>query len=96
MVNAANAYSNLMAAAVADRHETKSGRYPQKSAYTCLALHDGASTLGPIRQNGTLASAWLDGVFNGGKHDEMFIESSMRLCTRGVLTYLEPCAKFSN
>jgi hypothetical protein len=62
---------------------------------TSLALHDSTSNLGSVRQYGTLASAWFDGVFRGSKHDEMFIESSMRLCTRGVLTYLEPCAKFS-
>jgi Zn-dependent peptidase ImmA (M78 family) len=58
---------------------------------TGLAMRDNTTVLGPVHQNGTVASAWFNGIFKGGSHDEMFMESAMRLCSRGVLTLLEPC-----
>ncbi len=58
-------------------------------AATALAMHDNASSLGSPHQSGTLASAWFSGVVQGSKQDEMFVESAMRLGSRGVITLLE-------
>jgi Zn-dependent peptidase ImmA (M78 family) len=63
---------------------------PSDSA-TGLAMRDGTSSLGVVRQSGTVASAWFTGIQKGSSHDEMFMESALRLCGRGVLTLLEPC-----
>lgn len=57
---------------------------------TGMALRDSAASLGPLHQTGTLASAWFTGVFQGSKYDQMFLESAVRLRSRGVLTFLEP------
>jgi Zn-dependent peptidase ImmA (M78 family) len=65
-------------------------KIPVDSA-TGLAMRDNPTLLGSVRQNGTVASAWFNRVFKGSKHDEMFMESAMRLASRGVLILLEPC-----
>ncbi len=59
---------------------------------TGLAFRDGSVTLGPIHQNGTVASAWFTQVAKGSQFDELFMESAVRLASRGVLTLLELCA----
>lgn len=64
---------------------------PEDSA-TGLAIRNSTASFGQIHQNGTVASAWFTRVFKGSTHDEMFVESAMRLRSRGVLTLLEPCA----
>ena len=56
---------------------------------TGIAMHDSATSLGPIRQNGTVASAWFTGIDRGSLSDEMFLESAVRLASRGVLTLIE-------
>lgn len=63
---------------------------PSDSA-TGMAMRDGTSSLGVVHQSGTVASAWFTGIQKGGSHDEMFMESAIRLRSRGVLTFLEPC-----
>jgi Zn-dependent peptidase ImmA (M78 family) len=63
-----------------------------KDSATGLAMSDGTATLGPIHQHGTVASAWFTRVAKGTRFDEMFVESAVRLASRGVLTLLEPCA----
>jgi hypothetical protein len=63
---------------------------PEDSA-TGLAIRDSTTRLGQVHQNGTVASAWFTRVFKGSTHDEMFMESAIRLRSRGVLTLLEPC-----
>ena len=57
---------------------------------TGMALRDSAASLGPLHQAGTLASAWFCGIFKGSKYDQMFLETAVRLRSRGVLTFLEP------
>ncbi|MFO1500209.1 MAG: ImmA/IrrE family metallo-endopeptidase [Verrucomicrobiota bacterium] len=63
---------------------------PADSA-TGLAMRDGTATLGIAHQNGTVASAWFTGIAKGGRFDEMFAESAIRLASRGVLTLIERC-----
>ena len=63
---------------------------PNDSA-TGLAFRDKHTPFGPVRKNGTLASAWFGGILNGSRRDEAFTESAVRLGSRGVLTLLEPC-----
>ncbi len=63
---------------------------------TEMAMRDSTSTLGPVHQTGTVASVWFTGIACGSKGDEMFIESSVRLASRGVLTLIEPCAAALN
>ncbi len=62
---------------------------PADSA-TGLAMLDNTLTLGRVHQNGTVASAWFTGVAEGSQFDEIFMESAIRLRSRGVLTLLEP------
>lgn len=62
-----------------------------KDSATGLAMIDSNTALGSVRQNGTVASAWFYNVHKGGKNDEFFVESAIRLAGRGVLTFLEPC-----
>jgi Zn-dependent peptidase ImmA (M78 family) len=57
---------------------------------TGKAFHDNASPFGEVRQNGTVASAWFAGIPKGGRSDELFVESAVRLGGRGVLSLLEP------
>ena len=63
---------------------------PTDSA-TGLAMQDSTTTLGPIHQSGTVASSWFTGIAQGSRFDELFMESAVRLASRGVLTLLEPC-----
>jgi len=62
---------------------------PDDSA-TGLAIRDSAATLGDPRLSGSVASAWFGGVAKGGVHDEILLESAVRLRSHGVLTLLEP------
>jgi len=59
---------------------------------TGLAMQDSTFSFGPIHQNGTVASAWFGGILKGSRRDETFIESAVRLRSRGVLVMLEPCS----
>jgi hypothetical protein len=63
---------------------------PTDSA-TGVAMHDSTTKLGPVHQNGTVASAWFTAVAKGSHFDEVFIESAVRLGSRGVLILLETC-----
>jgi Zn-dependent peptidase ImmA (M78 family) len=63
---------------------------PADSA-TGVAMRDTTTKLGLVHQNGTVASAWFMGVVKGSRFDDVFVESALRLGSRGVLTLLEPC-----
>lgn len=69
----------------------KNDSIPADSA-TGKAMQDSSFSFGPIRQNGTVASAWFGGIVKGSRRDETFMESAVRLGNRGVLVMLEPCS----
>jgi len=61
---------------------------PTDSA-TGVAMHDSTTKLGPV-QNGTVASARFTAAAKGSHFDEVFIESAVRLGSRGWLPYSRP------